>query len=143
MIGKYRIVRHIADGGAGEVYLAEDNGLKRQVAIKFLRHESAKDELANKRLTREAQAAACLDHPNICTIHEVGEAEGRSFIVMQYVRLTEGRMGEAPPRPTLGVNQSRPQTNQPLLFREASRKSGWFPAGIGARFWPAFETVDS
>jgi Tol biopolymer transport system component/tRNA A-37 threonylcarbamoyl transferase component Bud32 len=85
VVGKYRIVSHLADGGAGEVYLGEDSALKRKVAIKFLRHESMRDELANKRLMREAQMAACLDHPNICAIHEVGEAEDRAFIVMQYV----------------------------------------------------------
>ncbi|MEK6323139.1 MAG: protein kinase [Acidobacteriota bacterium] len=72
-------------GGMGEVYLAEDTRLGRRVAIKFLPEESIADELAKKRLIREAQAAATLDHPNICAIHEVGEEDSRSFIVMQYV----------------------------------------------------------
>jgi serine/threonine-protein kinase len=69
----------------GEVYLAEDKRLARQVAIKVLPSESIGDQQSNKRLIREAQSAATLDHPNICTIHEVGEEDGRSFIVMQYV----------------------------------------------------------
>lgn len=69
----------------GEVYLAEDTQLGRRVAIKFLSPELIADERANKRLMKEARAAATLDHPNICSIYEVGEADGRSFIVMQYV----------------------------------------------------------
>jgi len=69
----------------GEVYLAEDKQLNRKVAIKFLPAQSIRDEQARKRLIREAQAAAKLDHPNICAIYEVGEADGQSFIVMQYV----------------------------------------------------------
>lgn len=67
------------------MYLAEDTDLDRKVAIKVLPPGSVGDEQAKKRLVREAKAAAKLDHPNICAIHEVGEAEGQSFIVMQYV----------------------------------------------------------
>jgi serine/threonine protein kinase len=69
----------------GEVYLAQDIRLDRKVAIKFLPPESVADERAKKRLLREAQAAAKLDHPNICAIHEVAEGNDRDFIVMQYV----------------------------------------------------------
>lgn len=69
----------------GEVYLAEDTKLDRKVAVKVIRADSDADELAKKRLIREAHAAARLDHPNICAIHEVGDADGESFIVMQYV----------------------------------------------------------
>lgn len=67
----------------GEVYLAEETKLDRNVAIKFLPEESMADEQAKKRLIREARAAAKLDHPNICSIYEVGEEDGRSYIVMQ------------------------------------------------------------
>ncbi|MEK6323141.1 MAG: protein kinase [Acidobacteriota bacterium] len=81
----YRILHQLGAGGMGEVYLAEDTKLDRKVAIKFLPPESTADEHAKKRLVREAQAAAKLDHPNICSIYEIGEADGRSFIVMQYV----------------------------------------------------------
>ena len=69
----------------GVVYLAEDIKLKRKVAIKVLPPQSMADEQAKKRLIREAQAAATLDHPNICAIHEVGEHEDSAFIVMQYI----------------------------------------------------------
>jgi eukaryotic-like serine/threonine-protein kinase len=69
----------------GEVYLADDNQLGRKVAIKFLPEKLITDEQAKKRLVREARAAAKLDHPNICSVYEVGEADGHNFIVMQYV----------------------------------------------------------
>ncbi len=84
-ISHYRIISKLGAGGMGEVYLAEDTQLDRKVAVKFLPPESVADEHAKKRLAREAKAAAKLDHPNICSIHEVGEADGHSFIVMQYV----------------------------------------------------------
>src|SRR5437660_3021801 len=84
-LGRYEIRSKIGAGGMGEVYLAEDTQLGRRVAIKLLSPELVADERANKRLVKEARAAATLDHPNICSIHEVGEEEGRSFIVMQYV----------------------------------------------------------
>src|SRR5947209_16040990 len=84
-LGRYEIRSKIGEGGMGEVYLAEDTQLGRRVAIKLLPPETLSDEQARKRLVREAQAAAKLDHPNICAIHEVGEEDGRNFIVMQYV----------------------------------------------------------
>ncbi len=84
-LGHYEIRSKLGAGGMGEVYLAEDTQLGRKVAIKVLLSESTTDEQARKRLIREARAAAKLDHPNICTIHEVGEEDGRSFIVMQYI----------------------------------------------------------
>ena len=84
-LGRYEIRAKLGEGGMGEVYLAQDTKLNRKVAIKLLPPHSTDSEQANKRLLREARAAATLDHPNICTIHEVGEADGRSFIVMQYV----------------------------------------------------------
>jgi len=84
-LGRYEIRSQLGAGGMGEVYLAQDTTLDRRVAIKFLRETLVADEQARKRLVREAQAAAKLDHANICSIHEVGEEDGRSFIVMQYV----------------------------------------------------------
>jgi len=84
-LGRYDIRTPLGAGGMGEVYLAEDTTLHRQVAIKFLPAETAGDDHARRRLLREAQAAATLDHPNICTVHEVGEAGGHHFIVMQLV----------------------------------------------------------
>ncbi len=69
----------------GEVYLAEDTKLNRRAAIKLLPESLVADEQARMRLVREAQAVAKLDHPNICSVYEVGEDNGRTFIVMQYV----------------------------------------------------------
>ena len=84
-IGHYRIVSLIGEGGMGEVYLADDSRLGRRVAIKMLSETVSRDPDAKRRMLREARAVAALDHPNVCTIHEVGEHEGRPFIVMQYI----------------------------------------------------------
>jgi eukaryotic-like serine/threonine-protein kinase len=84
-VSRYRIINKLGSGGMGEVYLAEDTTLHRKVAIKFLPTQSAADERARKRLLREAQAAATLDHPNICSIYEVSHEADQSFIVMQYL----------------------------------------------------------
>jgi eukaryotic-like serine/threonine-protein kinase len=84
-ISRYQIIEKIGAGGMGEVYLAQDTTLDRRVAIKFLPPQSTADEQAKKRLVREARAAARLEHPNICSVYEVAEEAGRSFIVMQYI----------------------------------------------------------
>ena len=84
-IGHYHLLRKLGAGGMGEVYLAQDASLGRKVAIKFLTHDSVANQQAKKRLIREAHAAATLDHPNVCTIHEVNEEGDHSFIVMQYL----------------------------------------------------------
>ena len=84
-IGRYKIRSKIGEGGMGEVYLAEDIELLRQVAIKLLSPQTIADEHAGQRLVREARAVAKLDHPNICSVYEVSNADGRSFIAMQYI----------------------------------------------------------
>ena len=84
-ISHYRLDRLIAHGRIGPVYLAHDASLDRQVAIKFLSDEVTADELARKRLIREARVAARLDHAKICSVYEVAEQDGPTFIVMQYV----------------------------------------------------------
>jgi serine/threonine protein kinase/tetratricopeptide (TPR) repeat protein len=84
-IGHYEISRLLGKGGMGEVYLAHDTLLDRRVAIKFLTEETQGDPKARERFLREAKAAARLDHPFICQIHETGEFEGRAYIVMEYV----------------------------------------------------------
>jgi serine/threonine protein kinase len=101
MIGKtlahYHIVEQIGAGGMGVVYRAHDLQLDRDVALKVLPSKSLTDETARARLLREARMASKLNHPHVCTIHEVGEADGQAYIVMELVEgkslsaLLEGR----------------------------------------------------
>jgi serine/threonine-protein kinase len=84
-IGPYSIEKQLGAGGMGEVFLAEDVRLGRKVALKLLDPSLTGDAQSRLRFLREARLASTLDHPNICTVHEVGEAEGRPFIAMQFV----------------------------------------------------------
>jgi serine/threonine protein kinase/dienelactone hydrolase len=85
IISHYRILKKIGQGGMGEVFLAHDTFLDRKVAVKFLPESLLQDETARRRFLREAKLSAALDHPYICSIHEVAEAENKSFIVMEYI----------------------------------------------------------
>ncbi|MDA1234148.1 MAG: protein kinase [Acidobacteria bacterium] len=97
-ISHYKIVEKLGEGGMGVVYKAEDTTLERTVALKFLADHLLNDEEAKERCLREAKAAAALDHPNICTVHEIGEVDGKTFLAMAFLKgeTLEDRITQGP-----------------------------------------------
>ena len=116
----YRTLSLLGTGGMGEVYLAEDRRLDRKVALKFLPEELRQDDTARKRFLREAKSAAALDHPYVCKIYEVGEADGKDFLAMEY--LAGETLGARLARGPLPLKEALPKAIEIAEALEAARQ---------------------
>src|SRR5437660_1843455 len=120
-LGHYQVLSLLGAGGMGDVYLAEDIRLKRKVALKLLPAELTANEDRLRRFEQEAQAASALNHPNIITIHEIGQVEGLNFIVTEFIT------GE-----TLRQRMATARMNLPVVFDVATQVAGALAAAHSA-----------